>query len=369
MERTTDELEQEVRQLKGEVDEMRARMARLETNTPGHQNGVPRSDRRGFLRLGAAAVMGALGWAAVRAVPAAAATGGNFILGNANLAEAPTTLTGDSGTPSPVLGVKSQNFNAPALATAIGAVPLAGAVQALGADGAPGFEGIDAWASGSLAYGVYGLTDAGVGVVGESNTGIGVYARRSGRFRQEGLALANIPGYTPNNYEQVRDLNGILWIHNSTGVWRRVNTVRTDNADGSGTAFKPIRVLDTRGPAFNQPRKAAGSVTSIVVAGVGTGASHIPADAIAVMGNLTAADYTGGGFLTIMPNGITIGTGAGQYNPSTDPASVNFQVGQGAIGNAFVCGLTAGSLEVYVGGPPLPGHDSHFILDVTAYIQ
>jgi hypothetical protein len=75
MERTTDELEQEVRQLKGEVDEMRARMARLETNTPGHQNGVPRSDRRGFLRLGAGAVMGALGWAAVRAVPAAAATG------------------------------------------------------------------------------------------------------------------------------------------------------------------------------------------------------------------------------------------------------------------------------------------------------
>jgi len=85
---------------------------------------------------------------------------------------------------------------------------------------------------------------------------------------------------------------------------------------------------------------------------------------------LTAAAYTGGGFLTIMPQGLTTGTGQ-QYDPSHDPSSVNFIVGQGAIANSFVCGLNPsnGQLQVYVGGPPLPGHSSHFIVDITGYIQ
>ena len=82
------------------------------------------------------------------------------------------------------------------------------------------------------------------------------------------------------------------------------------------------------------------------------------------MGNLTAVSYTGAGFLAIMPAGITIGTGVGQYNPAADPSSLNFIVGQAAIANAFVCGLHNGQLQVYVGL-----HSSYFIVDVTAYLQ
>src|SRR5215472_9347383 len=95
MDDRTRELEEEVRQLTRTVEDMRGRMARLEGGD-GQAAGGKRS-RRGFLRMGAAAAAGALGWAAVRAVPAAAATGGNMVLGSANVAENPTDLTDDSG--------------------------------------------------------------------------------------------------------------------------------------------------------------------------------------------------------------------------------------------------------------------------------
>ncbi len=95
---------------------------------------------------------------------------------------------------------------------------------------------------------------------------------------------------------------------------------------------------------------------SFQIAGQGTGASSIPADAIAVLGNLTAAAYTGAGYLTIFPFGVA--------NPGT--SSVNFITGQGAIANSFVCGLdpATGKLSVYVGVSA-----SHYIIDITAYIQ
>jgi hypothetical protein len=35
------------------------------------------------------------------------------------------------------------------------------------------------------------------------------------------------------------------------------------------------------------------------------------ADAVAIIGNLTAVAYTGSGFLAIMPGGIVVGTTAG----------------------------------------------------------
>jgi hypothetical protein len=201
----TNELEEQVQRLTGEVDDMRARMARLESGEPAHHNGTEPKSRRGFLKFGAGAVMGALGVAAAKVLPAAAATGGNFILGNPNAAGVTTGLTGDNTVdatlgPNPTLKVQALNLSGSKLATALGSSTLHGAVQALGGDAIVGpppiaFEGIDAFASGSTAWGVYGLTDAGTGVVGESNTGIGLYARRSGRIRQEGLALAGAPTY------------------------------------------------------------------------------------------------------------------------------------------------------------------------------
>ncbi len=328
----TNELEEQVQRLTGEVDEMRARMARLESSGSGHQNGTEPKSRRGFLKFGAGAVMGALGMAAAKVLPASAATGGNFVLGQANAA----------------------------------------GVTTLGADGttAGQFEGIDAFASGATAWSVYGLTDAGTGVVGESNTGIGLYARRSGRIRQEGLSAAGAPSYTPNTFEQVRDANGILYIHGLTGAfqakWRRLNSLRVDTADGTGAPFKPVRLVDTRNGTGGTTGPVAGGTTiAFPVAGAGAGASLIPADAIAVVGNITAVGWNVSGWLTIFPAGVA-------YNPNADPSTMNFSGGAYAWANSFVVGLGTGvtwggKVAVYVG--TLGAGSTNFILDITGYIQ
>ncbi|TMB86434.1 MAG: hypothetical protein E6J37_12905 [Chloroflexi bacterium] len=67
----TQELEEQVRRLSQTVDAMRGRMSRLEGREPGAEV-AKESNRRGFLRIGAGAVLGALGFAAARALPASA---------------------------------------------------------------------------------------------------------------------------------------------------------------------------------------------------------------------------------------------------------------------------------------------------------
>jgi hypothetical protein len=355
----TEELESQVSDLTRLVTDLRTRLLSLEGAAAATVPDGPRS-RRDLLRLGGVAALGAVGAAALAVRPAAAATGSSLVLGHAdNVAEAPTVLTADGGTnvPVQVLAVQSQSFvGQTAVNTANGGTnPFAGAIQGLG--GAGSFEGVDGWASTATGFAVYGFTDLGTGVVGDSGTGVGLYARRSGRIRQDPRP-AGLPNYAPTAPEQVRDFNGVLWVNNTAGgaaaaVWRRVNTVRVDAANGSGAAFRPFRILDTRSGSI----KAANSTTVVTVAGQGTGAQAIPADAIGVIGNLTAVAYTGPGSLAIMPQGAT-------FNPASDPSSLNFITGQYAIANSFTCGLNNGQLQVFVGTS-----SSHFIIDITAYLQ
>src|ERR1700681_954432 len=153
----TQELEEQVRNLGLTLEEMRDRMVRLEGRDPDTEV-ARRSDRRGFLRLGAGAVLGALGWAAVKAVPASAATGGNMLLGCGNSADAPTTLITTGANPE-VLGVSAAGttWNPPTTGT------FSGPLQGLGTS-TGNVEGVDGWAGGASGAGVYGLTDAGYGV-------------------------------------------------------------------------------------------------------------------------------------------------------------------------------------------------------------
>ena len=356
----TNELEEQVEKLTGDVEEMRARMARLEGEGSGHENGSAPKSRRNFLRFGAGAILGALGVAATKVLPAQALTGGNFILGNANAAGATTNLTGDTTVtavtgPNPVLQVKAANHNGGLLTTALGSNTFQGPVQALGGDAGTGFDGLDAFASGASSAAVWGLTDHGYGVIGESNQGIGLYARRSGRIRQEGLALPNAPTYSPNLYEQVRDSNGVLWIHNAAGVWRRVNSLRFDTADGTGGFFAPFRLVDTRDNGGAPKGSNTVSTYPVPTSPRATGASAIPADAVGVVGNVTAVGYSAGGYLTVYPAGVVV-------NGST----VNFITGQYAIANAFTVGLgSGGAISVFVGSAA----PSHFIIDINGYIQ
>lgn len=378
----TQQLEDQVKRLSRTVEEMRSRMANLEGRAPSQDAGSSRSSRRGFLRLGAAAAATAVGWMAAKALPASAADNGTMVLGTANLAESPTTIQGDTvgptGPPIAVFAAEAKTTTWLQGTTGSFQGPLQG--HGLGIETSPPVvvEGVDGWAGGALAYGVYGLTDAGIGVTGESSTGIGLYARSSGRISQDGPfpgPPTHIP--LPTMFEQVRDNTGVLWIHNAGGplgaavMWRRVNTPRADTADNLGNAYKPLRIIDTRqtsgpggptlGPAPN------GTTRTYPVAGdVGTvSAQNIPADAIAVFGNLTAVGGAQGGFMAIHPAGVA-------YDPANDPATFNFSA-NGVTSNGFFCGLGTGSgvnhgkISVYIG---VSGSSkANFIIDITGYVQ
>lgn len=355
---------------------------------------VKAQTRRGLLKMAGAALAGAAGAAALKAVPSAAATGQAVLQGCYNFASLnqPTYLLMAGGTPlseagaafiaRSSTGLRGAGYYTTNRAAEIGVLGISkGATQ----DGAG--EGTGVLGLSSSGIGVEGASSTGSGVLGVSGTGYDVQAGfpvtggvvGSGRISQVGRfdANATAPNLAPAfavtttgtfsfQHEIVRGSQATIWAsrYASSGSnqsrWKRINTVRTDTSDGLGGAFKPFRLIDTRSGAI----KAASSVTVVAVAGHGTGASAIPGSAIAVMGNLTAVNYTGPGFLAIMPAGIVIGTGVGQYNPNADPSSVNFIVGQAAIANSFVCGLSSGSLQVFVGDK-----SSHFIIDITAYLE
>jgi hypothetical protein len=295
----TEELEDQVRRLTSTVDEMKARMIKLETAEPDNQNGSKRSSRRGFLRLGAAAALGSLGWAAAKTIPASALTGQPTLLGTANSADQPTTVAG-TGTNPQVVAAIDPTFS-PANLTAAGG--FTGTLQGLGYANAgatnPPVEGVDGWAQGTRAFGVYGLTDSGTGVVGESATGIGLYARRTGRIRQDGLTSAGKPTWAPNDFEFVRDLNGVPYVSVAGGVWKQL--VTTDM--GFHIFPNPRRVYDgwvqPQAPGTYGPVDATQQVST---SGFTGGISGVPAGAQAAW--CAVMSYSAG-VMTIYPDGTS----------------------------------------------------------------
>src|SRR2546430_2613446 len=137
-------------------------------------------------------------------------------------------------------------------------------------------EGVNGYGTGATGFGVTGESDVGYGVAGGSG-GIDVAAIGHGRLLQAALLDGNgntLPGpptYLPNDFEQVRDVNGVLWLSKPDGSWRPVkSTVVT---------ITPFRIYDSR-PA----KRPANSFTDIVVAGVG----GVPASAAGAFPQLTA---------------------------------------------------------------------------------
>jgi len=389
----------------GDLDQLRELIEKDQDIAAGSSQAKP--SRRGLLKIAGAALAGAAGTMALRAVPAAALTGQPVLQGCLNIS------TTDADTEL-LMGNTAPNTPSSAHGAALlvrGGTGVKGAgyfvtdhTQEIGVLGqSKGSDGTGNLAT-STGTGVLGASHAGVGVQGASVSGVaGQFISSTGYDALLGQAIVgtvadpnfhgsgrlamvgrtDVGASAPNipvlflthstlfagghfQHELVRGNDGSIWASTASMVgtnqsrWKRVNAVRVDSSDGLGTNFKPFRVLDTRGGAI----KAAGSLNVVTIAGAGTGLSHIPPDAIAVIGNLTAVGYGGPGFLAIMPQGITVGTGAGQFNPNADPSSVNFIVGQAAIANSFTCGLHNGQLQVYVGDVA-----SHFIVDITAYLQ
>jgi hypothetical protein len=383
----------------GQLDELRDLVSGVEEVT------TKKTDRRGMLRMAGGAVLGAAGIAALKIAPASAATGGNFILGCGNAATSDTTLINTGGT---AVGMTVQAGIHGLEGVASGGTNEIGVVGTTKSGTGVGVAG-QATATGGPGIGVKGQAGSGTGVQGISATGAGVDGETGGSgpgvaglgtAGQGGLFVSStgydaqlgfpIPGgavgsgrlgmvgrldvgaIAPNiapafqvsstgsftfEHELVRGNDSSIWASrfSNTGTnqsrWKRINAVRVDSADGTGAPYAPFRVYDSR--AGSAPKKAVGSTTTVPIAGHGTGTSTIPGDAIAVMGNLTATGYTAPGFLALSPNGIAVST-----------SSVNFITGQAAIANGFIVGLSGGAVQVKVAGSA-----THFIIDITGYIQ
>jgi hypothetical protein len=275
------ELEEQVARLTALVDSMRARLDAMDGVKAAISSPDPASrSRRDLLKLGGAAAIGAIGGVALRTLPASAANGGNMIIGQANVGTAPTTL-GGSATPNQVLGVSTTDF---ASAAQTGAGTFSGPLQGLGGGSASPVsnivaEGVNGWAGGNLGFGVYGLTDSGVGVTGESSTGASIYARGSGRIQQQPRPGGGDFPPDPTILEQVRDTAGTLWLSNgaATPTWRRASTFEVfgnpRRVYGQGVLIPPA--ASTGDPAA--------SVTNIDATQKigGAGASGVPAGAVA----------------------------------------------------------------------------------------
>lgn len=382
-------LQDEVARLSTLVEEMKGRLERLEGGTveidPGNGNA---HSRRDLLKLAGAAAVGAAGAIVLRGVPAAAGTSTPMYNGAINDTGATTNLIPTAATsPSPILQALGQGVVPPVVPVnapnqsipLIGAIGPGGSLPPVGNSLAdyPGFapiqgvggvavitvngvpktvsEGVNGYGKGSTGIGVSGESDVGYGVIGGSG-GIDLAALGSGRILQLTLQDNSLssppsgpPNYRPNDFEQVRDGNGVIWVSQPAppnsppaAYWRRLN---------STIPMTPVRVVDTRnglgGVSGIQP---AASTQTWTIAG----SNGVPVNAVGLIGNLTAAAYTAGGYLAIFPGGT------GWPGNST----VNFQPPAFAWANAFVVLFgTGGTVSVYMGAT------SHVIIDVTGYLQ
>ena len=383
-------LREEVSELREKLTELTARLQVLEGEDEDGPDGTNVSSRRDLLKLAGALAAGAAGAIVLRPIPAAAMTGGNMVLGAANDATLPTSLSATTGsTPTSLFRVLGQfgptipanpvtdaatppravtvpvllalgpdgvfPLSAGPSPTAIypGVAPIQGIggpiVQTAGAVTKHVSEGVDGYAAvlntdaSAVGAGVVGQSDNGVGVVGSAATDLAAlgagYIAQTSITNSTGAALAGPPPAGPvYNFEQARDKNGVLWLSNADGLtWRRVNSV---------IPMTPFRQYDSR-PAG--PR-APNSVTTLTIAGQ----NGIPTDAFGVFGNLTALGPAADGFLTMYP--------AGQSVPAVN--SLNYSHGVTAWSNFVMVPLAGGQVSIYVSG----NGSTNIIFDVQGYI-
>jgi len=326
--------------------------------------GLPAPDeekpsRRGLLKMMGAAILGAAGGAALRSTQVSAAQGGNMIIGQTNVGTLETVLNvnGTSG-PSPVFAVTNSDTSGLSM----------DGIRTGGKNGGTGL----------LAF-----ADSGVAVMGVSTTGPDISAGLPGAITKGGNGTGRLamrvrgdtnlaaPNFNADlgMFEIIRGTDGSFWTSRNTGSgqssWKRINSVRVDSAANDGNVFVPARVINTD-PGIGP---VVGGITGPLAQGntyfwTLAGTNGIPADAIGIVGNITAAAYTSGGFLTMFPSGLSLPT----------VSSVNFsQPGTVfAWGNHFTVGFGrgagAGAVAIYV-GLNTPSDTCHVIVDVFGYIQ
>jgi hypothetical protein len=407
----TNALTEQVGRLTAQVEQLRAELEALRgggNGSNGHEV-EPRS-RRDLLRMAGVAAVGAAGALVVRGTPALAISGTPIIQGQTNDSNLTTNVIPTAGTqPAPLVQALGQGVAPPTTVMAtngVQSIPLIGAIGPGGnlppignppvAD-YPGFapiqgvggivtvatstgaqqvsEGLNGFGFGATGIGVTGESNQGYGLVGGSG-GIDIAALGNGRVLQASVLdsmltapPAGPPSFKPNDFEQVRDGLGAMWVSQpaasgspATAYWRRLN---------STIPITPSRIVDTRGPnstgGITGPLAPGQTYTwgpvpgATIIGGANNGKPNgVDAHAIGIIGNVTVTGYTANGFLAVFPAGIL-------FDPSTSPSTLNFSNADWALANAFTVllgtGSNAGKFSIYVGG-----NSTHVVVDIVAYL-
>ncbi|HEV7810010.1 MAG TPA: carboxypeptidase-like regulatory domain-containing protein [Candidatus Limnocylindrales bacterium] len=202
---------------------------------------------------------------------------------------------------------------------------------------------------------------AGAVVVAEGNGGLspgssgGAITAVDGTFRLPGLGsdtyrvhLAfespsdHLPGYyaagSPGHFStDVGNATSIALAHQGVGT--------------TYVPIAPLRVVDSRTPLGVTGVLLTGVPKTFSVAGVGT----IPADAVAVTGNVTAVGQTAAGYLALTP--------VSTANPTS--STINVPIGDVRANNFTVPLAGNGKLAVVWKGAG--GSKSHVVVDITGY--
>jgi hypothetical protein len=146
-----------------------------------------------------------------------------------------------------------------------------------------------------------------------------------------------------------------VWQGNQYSAGANYWATEVTQQQTGGSAFQPAeeRVLDSR-PAFQTGLSGVFSANvprTFQVAGVG----DIPANAIAVTGNLTVANQTAAGYVSVTPTPVV--------NPIS--STINFPLGDTRANNLTVPLSATGTLSAVFKAPN--GRSTHLILDITGY--
>jgi hypothetical protein len=166
------------------------------------------------------------------------------------------------------------------------------------------------------------------------------------------------PAAVGNPITATPDTTTSYWVRasNSCGVADsgtvRIGVVDSPTTSASLYIVTPCRLMDTRGPAgpFGGPSLANLATRNIAVAG----SCGIPADAKAVVANITAVAPATTGFLAFYPTG-SIWPGN---------STMNYRTGKTRANNATLVLSAAGSVTVLNNGST-----QNFIVDVTGYYK
>lgn len=388
--------------MRAELDTLRSQQPR-----PGVVNEEPPTpglvSRRQWMKTAAAVAVGGTAMALGQSERAAAANGDQLLIGNLGTPGAPQTATSPTqinytGTEDMGFVVQSgSSFTATSssfdaalggwTSRAVNPIGVYGfANNSVGANGkgvlgrsdSSGSVGVEGQGSGTNSDGVRGSSgSSGTGVRATGGTGLHATGSVHGASIQGSRAAlllapsSTVPPALRGGTHTAGEIEGNvapdgsgtdeLWVcvvSGAPGTWRRLAGPGTA---GSLTAINPVRVYDSRSAAPTPGVISAGADRLVSVAdGRDTGNGSVitpdavPAGATAVAFNLTIADTSGLGFLSITPGDAT----------SSPASTINWAANGLALANAGIVKLDADrNVKVFCGGAGA----TNFIIDITGY--